>query len=152
MPRQEFRLRTLKRLRESQRDALRGRLAEAVRAAVKLDEQRAELVEEIRSLVADRGEITRSASPRVERLLASQRYEAAVRTKLGALDDDRRKVAEEVERRRAALVEGEREVGVLEKLEERHDERVRADELRAEVAEMDEIASRRVARFEGMEA
>lgn len=142
MSRNGFRLRPLARLRESQRDALRARLGEAVRASAKLDADRVQLVAEIDAVVAARCAITESATPDVAALLASQRYESALAGRLASLDDDRRKVAEEIERRRAGLVEGERSLGVVRKLEERHDARELAEQRRRDVAEMDEVAAR----------
>lgn len=138
-----FRLRTLQRLRESQRDALRARLAEALRAGEKLDEQRGEIERELAGLTDDRAATTAAPTMDVARLLNTQRYEAGLRTKLAALDRDRAKVGEEVARRREAAVAGERAVAVLEKLEQRHGEREAAEAKRRDAALMDEIASQR---------
>lgn len=145
MPKDTFRLRTLVRLRESERDALRGRLAEGMRAADKLAEQHADLGAEADALAAERRDRTAVARPDVARLLDAQRYESSLRGRMKLIEDDQAKVAEEVERRRAALVAAETAVRTLERLRERHELREREEQRRREVALFDEIASRRPA-------
>lgn len=143
MPRYRFRLETLARLRRSQRDTQRTRVAEAQQAAEALRARHAETATEVTSLGAERRAIVVAPRPDVERLLASQRYEAALRARLRAIETDQAALADELERRRLALVEAEREVRTLERLDDLHRSRHNADAARREAAVLDETASQR---------
>ncbi len=61
------------------------------------------------------------------------------------LDGQRETLATEIEHRRLALVEANREVRVLEKLREKQVTRHRRDENRRETKVLDEVAGRRAA-------
>jgi len=81
----------------------------------------------------------------VDRLLEAQRYELALRAQQRHLEQQRRNLAQEIERRREALAEAEREVKVLEKLRERQQARHQYEENRREVKLLDEVAQRQFA-------
>ncbi|HEY2760486.1 MAG TPA: flagellar export protein FliJ, partial [Pirellulales bacterium] len=76
----------------------------------------------------------------VDRLLDAGRYEMALRAERQSASSQRDTVAQEVERRRQALVEADREVKSLEKLRERQLERHRYEESRRESKQLDAIA------------
>lgn len=143
MPAFQFRLRTLQRLREAARDERREQLADALRVDDALRAQFEELAEYRRT--ARRLQTLGTGPVDVDRLLEAQRYEAVVVAEMRHVEDQRRRVQEEIERRRAALVEADRDVRVLDKLRE-----VRfAEHLAAEFAEetklLDEAGGRRAA-------
>ncbi len=79
----------------------------------------------------------------VDGLLQSHRYELLVRTQMRQLAEQRKQVAVEIERRRQALVEADRELRMLEKLRDRHQAEYRADQEKLATRELDEIAIRR---------
>jgi flagellar export protein FliJ len=79
----------------------------------------------------------------VNQLLAAQRYRLSLEAQSTALAEQAAKVAEEVERRRQALVEADREVRVLDKLEERQRAQHRAAADLAAGKALDEIATMR---------
>ncbi len=146
MARFTFRLAALLRLRESRRDECRAALAEAYR----IDEVLGKRIDGLdRELGALREFCRANASPgavNVERLVQAQRYELVARAQQGRLVQQRQTVAGEIERRRQALVEADREVRVLEKLHERQAEQHRRDEDLREVKRLDEIASQQAFR------
>jgi flagellar FliJ protein len=74
-------------------------------------------------------------------LLTTQRYQLALEAQAKQLAEQASRLAEEVERRRAALVEGDREVRVLDKLEERQRAAHRIAAGRTETKQLDEVAS-----------
>jgi flagellar FliJ protein len=144
----KFRLATLLRLRESARDERRAELAEAYRVDDLLRQRFDELSAE---LEAARQQCRRAAGPGtvdVDRLLEAQRYELTLRFQQGQLEQQRKAVAAEIERRRAALVEANREVRVLEKLRDNQSDRHRQEEGRREIKQLDEVAQRCSAREE----
>jgi flagellar export protein FliJ len=85
----------------------------------------------------------RAGNVDVDRILAAQRHEAVVTAELRHVEQQRVKVQEEIERRRAALVEADREVKTLEKLEASQRVEHRRREDVAEMKRMDETAGRR---------
>lgn len=142
MARFQPRLQTVARLREAQRDALRRRLGEAQQAEQVLLSQRAQTEEEARELLEYRRETIEERGCDIQSLLATQRYEAALRVKLQAVGDDLQKVRQEINLRQAAAAEAQREVRVIELLNDRARERHQREEQRREDRSLDEFASR----------
>ncbi len=144
----KFRLATLLRLRELARDERRAQLAQAYRAEELLEEQGRQLEQHLSGLrrwtrlAAGPGEIE------VDRLLEARRFEAILLAQRQQVDQQREAIAREVERRRQALVEANREVQVLENLRARQHERHRAEENRRDIKSLDEIALQRALREE----
>lgn len=135
----QFRLQTLLRIREQTRDERRAQLADALRVDVELERQQNELQQEL-------AESRVMAHPTlgaidVDRVLESQRYEMLLGAKLAALAQQREHVAREIEQRRLALVEADREVRVLEKLRENQLERFKAEEQLIDQRRLDEVAT-----------
>lgn len=137
-----FRLATLLKLREIQRDELRSKLAEAVQAQQILEEQIAQVTAEIQEMQLLRRAGVSSQRPDVEQLLEAQRYHGLLVGQLTTMQEQNRLIAAEVERRRGVVVEADRQVKVLEKLSERQLEEYRHEQLRAETKVLDEVASR----------
>ncbi len=108
----QFRLQTLLRLREAARDERREQLAEVMRIDDALRKQLAEL----EGLQSEARALQRLGVGRVDvdRLLEAQRYEAVVALEILHVERQRAAVAEEMNKRRDALVEADREFKVLE--------------------------------------
>jgi flagellar export protein FliJ len=143
-----FRLATLLRLREAARDQRRAELAEALRADNVLVEQLRSLASDLEQLLAD---AIRTASPgrvNIDRLVTAGRYELLLRAQQQSTERQRELLAQEIAKRQAALVEADREVRVLEKLRDVHQQRHREKEEQREQAQLDEIALRRYQREE----
>ncbi len=137
-----FRLATLQKLREIQRDELRSKLAEAVQAQQILEEQLDEVATEIAHLQAIRRAAVTSGQVHVEPLLEAQRYQDVLLAQQATMREQTRLLMAEIERRRAAVIEADRQVKVLEKLHERKLDEFRQVRQRAEIKVLDEIAAR----------
>jgi flagellar export protein FliJ len=133
-----FRLHTLHRLRESVRDERRSQLADALRVDATLEEQQEKVQTELK--------VTRASQRapvgvvNVDRILQAQRYELMLQSELSAIEQQRKHVAQEIDARRQALMEADRDVKVLEKLEETQRTRWQADQQRREQLALDEAA------------
>jgi flagellar FliJ protein len=143
MAKYTFRLATLQKVREARRTQQRQALADAFRAEQVLMETRAanaaeetELREMQRLAVAEK-------YLDVNRLLEAQRYELLLKAREQELAKQATLLAAETERRRQLLVEADRDVRVLEKLDERHREEHNRRRQRMELKELDEAASNR---------
>src|SRR4051794_39463228 len=141
MAKYKFRLNTVQKVREAHRDQQRASLAEAFRAEQVLAENRAQLVAEEQDL----RELQRSASQEhyldVNRLLEAQRYELLLKAQGQELAKQAILLAAETERRRQLLVEADREVRVLELLDERHRQAHDRQQQRADTKRLDEAAA-----------
>lgn len=138
-----FRLATLLRLRESARDERRAQLAQAFQAEELIQQEQARIDGELQSLV---GQVRSSAGPgevNVDRLIDAQRFEMVLKAQTQQLARQHEQVKVEIERRRQALVEANREVQILEKLREQQRERWRDEENRQDIKRLDETAQRR---------
>jgi flagellar protein FliJ len=135
-----FRLDTLLRLRLADRDQRRADLAKALRAEEALARQEALL----RGEQGEMAELSRKlASPGaadIDRLLASHRYELVLKTQVQQLTGQIAQVVAEVERRRLALVEADRQVRVLEKLRDKQASDHQTREDKREQRQLDEQA------------
>jgi flagellar FliJ protein len=143
MPKYRFKLATLQRVREARRDRERAALAEAFHAEQVLAERQASLAAEQKELRA----LQRSAAAHgyldVSRLLEAQRYELVLKAREAELAQQAATVAAETERRRQVLVEADREVRVLELLDERQRREHQRHARRAETRHLDEAANGR---------
>ena len=145
-----FRLATVLRLRQSERDQRRGELAEAYRVADLLARQADQLARELDGLRRQQRCAVGPGTINVDLLVDSQRYEVALRFRQNQLERQRASVAEEIERRRAALVEADRQVRTLELLRDRQEQQFRQEEERREMQRLDEVAQQRALPREGM--
>ena len=148
MARFRFRLQTLRRLREIHRDEQRGRLAAAFEAERILAGQREGVAAEAVALSNTQRQLMQQGVLDVNQLLSVQRYQLSLEAQARTLAEQAAKLNEEVERRRQSLVEADREVRVLDKLEERQRREHREGAARAETKVMDEVAA---TRWEGPE-
>lgn len=136
-----YRLETLQRLRMAERDERRADLAKALRAEAVLQNERQQIEAEraqTRDAVRER---SAPGAADVDALLRTNRYQLVLQARQGQIDQQLVQVRAELERRRLALVEADREVRVLEKLRERqlaaHDRRA----AQLEIKELDEVAA-----------
>jgi flagellar FliJ protein len=143
MARFRFRLETLRRLREMNRDELRVRLAEAYQAEQILVGQRATLVGEIATMAEAQRKLTSDGAVDVTRLLESQRYQLLLEAQGRTLAEQAARLAEEVEVRRQAVVEADRQVRVLDKLHDRRRSQHEQAQQAAEAKRLDEVAATR---------
>jgi len=142
----KFRLATFLRLREATRDERRAELAEAYRVDEVLHQRLENVGWELDCLKSQSRRATGPGAVDVDRLVEAQRYELTLRAQQSQLVKQREALAAEIERRRLALVEANREVRVLEKLREKEALRHQQEENRQEIKQLDETAQRCVAR------
>ncbi|MBX7169193.1 MAG: flagellar export protein FliJ [Pirellulales bacterium] len=142
MARFRFRLQTLLHLREAARDERRTALGEALAAEAVLLERRAEIDAQLQA----QHELaqTRGLGPLdVDALLNIERYEMLLRAERQLLEKQLRSVQEEIEVRRAALAEADRQVRILERLRETQQDRFEHEARRLEHLQLDEVAAQR---------
>lgn len=142
MKKYRFRLETLLKLREADRQQRRAELAQALHAERLLQEQADALALE---LAQARHTARNSAAPgevNVDKLLELQRYALQLVAQTQVLGTQRSRVSEETERRRQALIEADRQVRTLEKLRSKQEDAFRSHELRVEQKGLDEVANR----------
>jgi flagellar FliJ protein len=138
-----FRLNTLLRLREAECQRRQLELAQALEAERLLQQQIDDVAAE---LVRAREQGRRAAAPgavQVDQLLELERYALTMQAQFGALHDRKTQVSDEIERRRAVLVEANRQVKMLEKLRDKQAEEFRVEQLQMEQKITDEIGARR---------
>ncbi len=140
MPRFHFKLAALLRIRESTRDQRRVELAESQRTDAELHGRLTQLDEEQKQLQCERRKVAGPGQVDIARLVESQRYAATVRSQEIGLQEQRRTLAEEIERRRQALIEADRQVRMLETLREKQLEMHRQEADRQEAKRLDEAA------------
>lgn len=143
MPQFQFRLATLLRLREAAREERRTQLAEALRLVDQLRARQQEIEELVRE--TKRLQTPAAGALDADRLLNATRYEVVLRAEQRSLQLQEVSVQSEVEKRREALVDANREVRSLELLREKQKEAHQAEEEARARKEMDEIAARRYA-------
>jgi flagellar FliJ protein len=141
MSKYAFKLETLQKVREAKRAERRVSLAEAFRAEQVLTEKRAELAAEEVELRGLQKSATEGKYLDVNRLLEAQRYELLLKSRAQELAKQATLLAAETERRRLALVDADREVRVLEKLDERHRREHHRQQQLQETKLLDEIAT-----------
>ena len=137
-----FRLDTLLKMRQTVRDQRREELAQAFQAEQIVRRQQDEIAQESEQT---NDQIRRGSQPgnvKVDNLLDAHRYERVIEARQNNLDAQRQQLEEEIARRRERLVEADREVRALEKLDERQRQEHNQNEHRREVRQMDEIAAR----------
>jgi len=139
----QFRLATLLRLREAARDERRAALGEAYRADDVLRQRQEQVAGEMDGLKGSCRQVVGPGTVDIDKLLAAQRYEIVLRAEGMQLARQREMIGAEIERRREALVQANRDVRVLEKLRERQAERHRDEQVHREIRELDEVAGRR---------
>jgi flagellar protein FliJ len=148
MAKYKFRLATLQKVREARRTQQRQALAEAFRAEQVLAETRASLVTEESDLRSMQRSAAEGKYLDVNKLLEAQRYELLLKARGQELTKQATLLAAETERRRQLLIEADRDVRILELLDERHRKEHQRNQQRAEAKELDEAAINGRTRFE----
>jgi flagellar export protein FliJ len=137
-----YRLATLLRLREATRDEKRTQLADAQRAARILEDQISEIDAEFSDSRQQSQDATRPGSINVDHLIHVHRYERVLQAQRAAIVSQLKLVTAEIDKRRLALVEADRQVQVLEKLRDRQQAEFAHAENQRDQKLMDEIAAR----------
>jgi flagellar FliJ protein len=140
MARFKFRLATLLKLRESARDERRTELAQAYQADDVVGGHLQQVHDELGALKNQRREAAGPGAVDIDRLIEAQRYEVILKARQRQMNEQRARLAAEIERRRVALLAANREVRILEKLRDRQTEQFLQAENRLDIKRLDEIA------------
>ncbi len=140
MARFKFRLATLLKLREAARDERRTELAQAYQADDVLHGYLQQVQTELNALKDQCREAAGPGAVDIDRLIEAQRYEIILKARQRQLNEQRERLAAEIERRRVALLAANREVRILEKLRDRQMEHHDQAENRLDIKRLDEIA------------
>lgn len=127
-----FRLDKVQQLRQNIREQRRSELLEAQQAEDRVATQISDLQSELQAL---QGHARFAAAPgglNIDDLRSMQRYETSLRGELQSAQVQRATLQAEVDRRREAVIEADREVKVLERLEGKQRDQFRIDQARAE--------------------
>lgn len=143
MARFRFQLAKLRRLREIARDERRVRLAEAYRAQDVLADQTSMVASEIEMSQLQQRKLIETGAPDVNQILEAQRHQLALESQRETMLRQTADLDAEIELRRQALIEADRQVRVLDRLEERRREEHQRDERLLEVKQLDDAAGRR---------
>ena len=141
-----FHMEPLLKLRQARRDECRAALAEALRVDDVLQKQLDAAGREIDALREFCRQASAPGSVDIERLVEARRYDLVTQAQQQNIVQQRESVTAEIQRRRQALVEADREVRVLEKLRQRQAEQHRRDEELREAKRLDEVASQQTFR------
>jgi flagellar protein FliJ len=139
MARFKFRMAMLLKLREAARDERRAELAKAYRADEVLAENQGRVDAEMRAMAERCRKAVGPGPIDLDVLIGTHRYEIMLKTQQRHLSEQRAKLAEEIERRRLALLAANRDVRVLEKLREHQLEQHNQAEYRADIKRLDEV-------------
>ena len=136
-----FRLQTLLRLRIADRDQRLSELAKALRAEEVLRGEEQQVAADEQLLSQQSQALKSPGTADVDRLLTTHRYALQLAARRKQLATQIEQVQAEVERRRLAVVEADRQVRVLDKLKERQTATHRHQAERHEAKLFDEMAT-----------
>lgn len=143
-----FRFATLKQLRISHRAQRQGELSKAIEALEILEGQETDLLTQTAEAVDSSRAVVQPGNLNVDSVLGLQRHRMLLKGLIDQLRLRMKDVKAEIERRRELLVEADRQVRVLEKLEEKLAAAHATEQLAIEQKLMDELATLRGVRGE----
>lgn len=146
MARFAFRFEALLRLRENERDTVRGHVADAIQAQSILEQQRDALHQQREESRLQAQRRLASTQLSVDTLLHEGRFDLQLAAEIQGLDTNIRIVQTEIDRRQETLQVADVEVKRLERLREQQYQQWTVAQLAAEQTELDEIAQLRFAR------
>ncbi len=142
MPQFRFRLQTLLKVRLAQRDERREALAKAIQAQGIIEERITDVDQEIQAARTAQRNGAKPGPINVDGLMNLGRHEVTLRAEINRLQKQKQQVSAERERLRAALIEADRALRVLEKLKERQLQDFQRVEAMRDAKTMDEVAER----------
>lgn len=143
MARFQFRLESLLKLREAERQERRLEVAEAFHAESILRQQAVQLRQDIQDVEKRSRVISSPGRVQVDRVLEAHRYKLLLKSQVMTLGQKQAQLQVEIEKRQTALAIADRDVRVLEKLRDRKRAEHDAAELKRELKQLDEVAVQR---------
>jgi len=113
----EFRLKSIMKLRESQRDDRQAQLAEVVQADQILVQQILSINQKLNDLSAEVARVQKTSID-VDQLLGIKRYQAELRGQIVELLNQRQQLHQEIVRRQDDLAQANKDLKTIQKLEE----------------------------------
>lgn len=147
MAQPKFRLETLLSIRENLLKEKQAELAKAYEAERIVEEKRRKTLDEMVALSGQARSMMQSGRIDVGFLLGARRHEAFLLAMRKDMDEKLVLIRQEIDLRRQAVIEANKEVKILEKLKEKQRERYRIEQGKSDVKRMDEIAEMRTARL-----
>jgi flagellar export protein FliJ len=135
-----FRLEPLITIRDNTLKEKRGELAKAYEARRIVEEKQQELERELADNITAGRQRLQTGAINIEFLLGLRRHEAYLNAQIEVVRGHLRQIDEEIERRRNAVLEANKELNVIEKLKEKRHEKYQTEENRKETIRLDEIA------------
>ena len=140
-----FRLKPLQKIRENLRRERQSELAKALTAEAVVRDKIESIVHEIAGTKEDGRRLVSEGTINVDFLVGLRRHEAYLLAQKQEAEEKLDQVLAEVERRRLAVVEADKEVKIMEKLHEKQKDKYDAELAAKEIVAFDEIASQRAA-------
>lgn len=137
-----FRLQPLIKLREAERDERRAELAKAYQAETILQEQIRQIDTDVAAAHASRQAMSAPGKLNVDQMIEGHRYQMLLVVQRKKLLEQQQLLLQEIERRRLAVVEADRQLKILEKLKDRQAAAQMAAAHKLETRQMDEVALR----------
>ena len=137
-----FRLATVLKLRERERDNRREELSKAYQAADILREKRETVDQQIIELQDHVRDLAGEGPLNVETVMSAKRHELQLKTEQAELQQHGQQLAQEIERRHEALIQADRELRCLEKLRDRQHAEHAKRQLQQEYKLLDEAGQR----------
>ncbi|MCL2348105.1 MAG: hypothetical protein FWC50_07560 [Planctomycetaceae bacterium] len=141
-----FRLKPLQKIRENVRKERQTELAKALEAEAVIREKLEGIKHEIKATKEEGRRLAAGGEINVDDLIGLRRHEAFLLAQKTAMEEHLEKLLVEVERRRQAVIEADKEVRIMEKFHEKLKERYDSALEAKEIAGFDEIANIRSAR------
>ncbi|MCL2346947.1 MAG: hypothetical protein FWC50_01670 [Planctomycetaceae bacterium] len=141
-----FRLQPLQKIRENVRRNRQTELAKALEAEAVVRERLEGVKHEIKTTKEEGRRLAVGGEVNVDYLIGLRRHEAFLLAQKTTIEEHLEKLIAEVERRRQAVIEADKEVRIMEKFHDKLKERYDSAIETKEIAEFDEIANVRSAR------
>ena len=138
-----FRLDPLISIRDNVLKEKQAELAKAYEAQRIIEQKQLDTERSIEANLQSAREMQQLGKVDVTLLLGIRRYDMFLASQLDEIRRHIAMIAEEIEIRRQAVIEANKELKIIEKLKERKREEYRVEERRKETIEMDEIAGRK---------
>ncbi|MDR0706171.1 MAG: flagellar export protein FliJ [Planctomycetaceae bacterium] len=141
-----FRLEPLITIRDNTLKEKQGELAKAYEARRIVEDKQRELEQELVENVTAGRQRLQTGTIDIEFLLGLRRHEAYLNAQIEVVRGHLRQIDEEIERRRNAVLEANKELKIIEKLKEKRYEKYQTEENRKETIRLDEIAMKKTDR------
>ena len=145
-----FRLQPLQKVRENIRRDRQTELAKALEAEAVVREKIESLIGEIAGTKEEGRKLAAKGRINVDFLVGLRRHEAYLLAQKAEAEQKLEQVLAEIERRRLAVVEADKEVKILEKLHEKLKDRHDNELTAKEIVDLDEIAIQQKFRASGI--